>query len=126
MREKITVFLATNLEKYVIKSDIGNENESFVIIRDFYCEIHEESSFVKFMFLNSFTWPYMLQNPENPTCIDLILTKKPICFQNSTTIETRLSDFQKMTTTILKTFFRKQNLKLTLYRKYKNYDNPLF
>ena len=68
----------------------------------------------------------MLQNPENPTCIDLILTKKPICFQNSTTIETRLSDFQKMTTTILKTFFRKQNLKLTLYRKYKNYDNPLF
>ena len=32
---------------------------------------------------------------ENPTCIDLILTNWPKCFQNSNIFETKLSNFHK-------------------------------
>ena len=37
------------------------------------------------------------KNPENPTCIDLILTNSPRSFQNSSVFETGLSDFHKRT-----------------------------
>ena len=43
----------------------------------------------------------MLLSPENPTCTDLILTNHPRSFQNSTVFETGLSDFHKMTVTIM-------------------------
>ena len=33
------------------------------------------------------------KNPANPSCIDLILTNCPKYLQNTTVIETRLSDF---------------------------------
>ena len=64
----------------------------------------------------------MLQNPKNPTGIDLIMANKPKCFQNSNTVETRLSDFHKITTTILKFYFKKKKSKSIIYRKYKNYN----
>ena len=54
------------------------------------------------------------------------MTNKPKCFYNSIKVETGLSLFHKMTTTVSKTHFRKQNPKLIVYRKYKNYDNLLF
>ena len=43
----------------------------------------------------------MLQKPQNPTFIDLIMRNKPKCFQNSITIETGCSDF-KITITFRK------------------------
>ena len=46
--------------------------------------------------------------------INLILTNKPKYFQNSITIETGLSDFHEMTTTVLKTYFKNQNPKLSI------------
>ena len=39
------------------------------------------------------------KNPDNPTCIDLILTNKPLNFKNTYVIETGLSDFHKNDTT---------------------------
>ena len=54
------------------------------------------------------------KNPEIPTYINLILTNKPKYFQNSITIETGLSDFHEMTTTVLKTYFKNQNPKLSI------------
>ena len=47
------------------------------------------------------------KNPENPSCIDLVLTNNPNSFQNSGVIETGLSDFHKMTVTVMKTSFEK-------------------
>ena len=47
------------------------------------------------------------KNPNKPSCIDLVLTNKPRSFQHSCVIETGLSDFQKMTVTVMKTFFEK-------------------
>ena len=45
-----------------------------------------------------------LKNPENPACIDLILTNSPgtRSFQSSSLFETGLSDFCKLTITVLK------------------------
>ena len=60
------------------------------------------------------------KKPENPACIDLMMTYKPICFQNSITIVTRLSDFHKMTTNVLKSNFKKQNPKLIVCQNCKN------
>ena len=42
---------------------------------------------------------------KNPSCVDLILINMPKSFQNSMVIETGLSDFHKLTLTVLKTIF---------------------
>ena len=37
------------------------------------------------------------KNLEKPCCIDLIIRNRPKCSENLVTLETGLSDFQKMT-----------------------------
>ena len=49
----------------------------------------------------------MLQNPSQPTCIDLILANRPSCFQHREIFETNLSDFHLFTMTELKVKFSK-------------------
>ena len=51
--------------------------------------------------------PTCFKNPENPSCFDLILTNKPRSFQSTCVIETGLSDFHRMTVSVLKTHFPK-------------------
>ena len=63
---------------------------------------------------------------ENPSCIDLILTNRYRSFQNTHTIETGLSDFHKMTVTVLKTSYKKQTPKIVSYRDYKRFSNDNF
>ena len=46
------------------------------------------------------------KNPSIASCIDLIITNRPTSFQNSYTFETPLSDFHKMTLTVLKISFK--------------------
>ena len=58
------------------------------------------------------------KNPENPSCIDLILTNNPNIFRNSGVIETGLSDFRKMTVTVMKTTFEKLKPNIIYYRDY--------
>ena len=61
-------------------------------------------------FINTYNLKYLVKeptcykNPTNPSCIDLILTNGCMRFQNTTTVETGLSDFHKMTITIMKRF----------------------
>ena len=66
------------------------------------------------------------KNPENPSCIDLILTNNPNSFQNSGVIETGLSDFHKITVTIMKTTFEKLKPSITHYREYRKFSNDKF
>ena len=47
------------------------------------------------------TW---FNNPSEPSCIDLIITNRPKIFQNSVAVETGLSDFHKLTLTVMKVF----------------------
>ena len=49
------------------------------------------------------------KNPEKPSCIDLIITNRPKSFENSVTLETGLSDFHKMTLTVMKVFYKKKS-----------------
>ena len=51
--------------------------------------------------------PTCYKNPQNPSCIDLILTNSPYSFQISSVIETGLSDFHMMAVTVMKTTYEK-------------------
>ena len=62
------------------------------------------------------------KNPENPSCIDLFLTNSCRSFQNTTTITTGLSDFHKMTVTVLKNNVCKFKPKTVPYRCYKIFN----
>ena len=70
--------------------------------------------------------PTCFKNPNNPSCVDLMLTNKPMCFQNTVTLETGLSDFHKMTLTVMKYYFKKQEPIIVNYRDYKKISNDIF
>ena len=66
------------------------------------------------------------KNPKKPSCIDLILTKRSKSFQNTCVIETGLSDFHRMTVSVLKMYLRKRPPKIITYRKFSYYYNANF
>ena len=80
----------------------------------------------------------MLQNPENPSCIDLILTNLPQSFQGSYVVETVLSDFHRIVVTIMKTTFHRMVIiimkttfqrlpsKIRTYRNHNKFYNHKF
>ena len=68
----------------------------------------------------------MLKNPENPTCIDLILTNHPLSFQNSCVLGTGLSYFHKTTVTIMKVSFQRLQRRIINYRDYRRFQNDVF
>ena len=65
-------------------------------------------------------------NINTPTCIDLITTNRPKCFRDSVVIETGLSDFHKMSATVMKMHYTKQKPSIVRYRKFKNFCNDSF
>ena len=83
-----------------------------------FCESYNLSSLIK--------EPTCYKNPQNPSCIDLILTNSPYSFQSSCVIETGLSDFHKMTVTVMKTTYEKLKPRIVNYRDYKNFCNDTF
>ena len=70
--------------------------------------------------------PTCFKNPENPCCIDLILTNKPRSFLSTCVIETGLSDFHRMAVSVLKTHFCKLLPKVVTYRDFKKFENERF
>ena len=67
-----------------------------------------------------------LKNPIYPTCIDLIVTNIPKSFQEPKVTETELSNFHKMSLTVMKVFYNKQKPKIIQYRKCKGFSNEAF
>ena len=63
---------------------------------------------------------------ENPSCIDLFLTKKQNLFFNTSSINTGLSNYHKMVVTFLRKTFQRAQPKVVSYRDYQNFDNELF
>ena len=55
-----------------------------------------------------------------------MLTNKPRSFKNSSVLETGLSDFYKMTLTVVRAHFVKPTPKVVYYRDYKKFSNELF
>ena len=71
--------------------------------------------------------PTCFKSVDNPSCIDLLLTNHPKCFHNSGVYETGISDFHKLTFTVIKTYKTyKAKPKIIKYRDYKYFDNNEF
>ena len=66
------------------------------------------------------------KNPENPTCIGLFLTNRPGSFQDSTVIETGLSNFHEMCVTVMKIYHCRQKPSVITDRKLKMFSNIEF
>ena len=66
------------------------------------------------------------KNPQNPSCIDLIINNSPKSFQNTESIPTGLSDFHNMVVSVLKSEIPKGKPREISYRNYKNFDNSNF
>ena len=70
--------------------------------------------------------PTCFKNPNNISCIDLVLINKQERFSKAKTVETGLSDFHKMVVSVFKISFKKQKPKTVTYRYYKCFDNEQF
>ena len=66
--------------------------------------------------------PTCFKSTENPSSIDVILTNKKCKFQNSMTVETGLSDFHKMTVTVMKNHFKKKEPIRIVYHDKSKFD----
>ena len=85
------------------------------------------SFFDSYNFTSLIKQPTCSKNPEKPSCIDLILTKRPIFFpQGTCVIETGLSEFHRVTVSVLTTYFGKLPPRTISYRKFSNYQNANF
>ena len=62
------------------------------------------------------------KSTNNPSCYDIFVTNSPRSFQNTIIFASGLSDFLKMTLTILKSTSSKGRPKQIVSRKFKNFD----
>ena len=121
-KDKISYFLE-NVSKELDKFLPSYEN--IMLLGDFnstisekdmneFCEIYNLENLIK--------GPTCFKNPSNPSSIDVMLTNKKSSFQNSMTLETGLSDFHRMTITVLKRYFKKKDPITINYWDYKYFD----
>ena len=83
-----------------------------------FCETYNLENLIKV--------PTCFKNVNNPSSIDVMLTNRKNCFQNTMVIETCLSDHHKMTVSVLKIYFKKKEpIKIT-YRCYKKFNEINF
>ena len=102
----------SNYDKVLLAGDFNiDENEE--ILQDFLFEQNMK---------NLVKDKTCFKSVENPSCIDLLLTNTVQSFQNTITVTTGLSDFHKISVTVMKTTFPKAEPKIIYYRDYKNFD----
>ena len=94
-----------------------NADPADTVISDF-CEIYNLKNIIR--------EKTCFKNPNNPSCIDLIITNRLKRFQNSMVIETRLSDFHKMCITVMKIYYSKEKPTVIHYSKFKDFNNDSF
>ena len=70
--------------------------------------------------------PTCFKNPNNPSCIDLFLTNRQQCFQQTYAVKTGISDFHKMVVTVMETHYKKQKAKTIQYGNYKHFYEQSF
>ena len=98
-RTKSLALYSSNYENLILLGDFNVSIDNSYMAG--FCDTYDLRSLI--------TEPTCYKNPENPTCTDLILTNHPLSFQNSCLLETGLSDFHKMTMTVMKASFRGSN-----------------
>ena len=70
--------------------------------------------------------PTCRENPDNPTCIDLILTNVPRSIQSTCVLEIGLSDFYLIALAVMRKRFKKFQPRIIHYRYYKHFSNEYF
>ena len=70
--------------------------------------------------------PTCYKNPEKPSYIDLLLINITKNFQNSSVLETGLSDFYKMAITVMKTTFENLKPRVSYFRIWNEFCNEKF
>ena len=98
--------------------------EKVLILGDFNAAIEEKymKCFCDNYNLKSLTkQPTRYKNPDNATCIDLLLTNAPRGFPNTCVLKTGLSDFHLMTLHVMRKSFKKLQPRITNHRSYKNF-----
>ena len=109
-------FYSSKYDNFIVLGDLNTEvSNSFM---EQFCASYNLKSLIK--------EPTCFKSVDNPSCIDLILTNHPKCFQNSGVYETGISDFHKLTFTVLKTYFQRAKPRIIKYRDYKHFDNNEF
>ena len=76
--------------------NVGTEDHYYMKL---FCENYYLKSLIR--------QPTCYKNPDNPTCIDLILTNVPRSFQSTCVLETGLSDYHFMALTVMRKRFKK-------------------
>ena len=66
------------------------------------------------------------KNSTSPSCIDLTSTNSHLSFQNSSVVETSLSEFHRIFGNVLKTTFQRLPPKIKNYSDYSNFVNGMF
>ena len=119
----------TYFEQMSLALDSYCEYDKFLLAGDF--NVQEEEACLD-DFLDQFSAKNMVKEDtcfksvDNPSCIDLLITNSPNSFQNTITISTGLSDFHKMTATVMKTTFEKQKPKIIMYRDFSKFSKETF
>ena len=83
-------FLLLKYDNFMLIGDF-NEESTEATVSDF-CEIYNLKYLIK--------EKTCFKNPTKPTSIDLIVTNRPKCFQDTVALETGLSDFHKMSAAV--------------------------
>ena len=103
--------------------------ENFILLGDYNSEMSENAmkEFCDTYNLNNLvTEPTCFKSLINPTSIDVMLTNRTRSFHNTTTIETGLSDFHKMTISVMKAYVPKQSPIFIKYRNYRKFNSEIF
>ena len=126
-QENISYFLS-HVSKALDKLLANNDN--LLLIGDFNASVSEPN-------LKDFCEVYNLVNlikvptcffksATNPYSIHVMLTNRQGAFKNSRTMETGLSDHNKLIISVLTTYFKKKESVKINYRSYKNVDEYIF
>ena len=99
---------SSNYEKILLLGDLNAEMTGRSLKE--FCNLYSLKNLIK--------KPTYFKNSDNPKVIDLLLTNKPRSFRNSDTLETGLSNFHKLTLTVLKTYFKKQSKQLSKLQEF--------
>ena len=85
--------------------------DHILLIGDFNSEISKRSmhDFCNVYNLESLSnTPTCFKNPENPSCINLLLKNSKSNFNEALVLESGLSDFHKLVVPVLKSYFKKE------------------
>ena len=93
-----------------------NAEEANIHIKDF-CNLYKLKDLIKVL--------ACFKNPDNPNTIDLMLTNSVRGFPNSFVLEIGLSEFHKITVTVVKHTWKRNKLKLYLIGTLGNYQTMI-